>query len=71
MECLATNAHKTFSCSNGGIITLNAVIFALAMLSGEQIQIIQGAIVALSAYNYIQKMEGEYTIKTDWKSDKK
>jgi thioredoxin reductase (NADPH) len=28
----------------------------------------QGAIAALSAYNYIQKLEGKPTVKTDWKS---
>jgi thioredoxin reductase (NADPH) len=31
----------------------------------------QGAIAALSAYNYIQKLEGKPTVKTDWKSIKK
>jgi thioredoxin reductase (NADPH) len=31
----------------------------------------QGAIAALSAYNYIQKLAGKPTIKSDWKSDKK
>ena len=31
----------------------------------------QGAIVVLSAYNYIQKLEGKPTVKTDWKSTKK
>ena len=31
----------------------------------------QGAIAALSAYNYIQKLEGKPTIRTDWKSTKK
>lgn len=31
----------------------------------------QGAIAALSAYNYIQKMKGKPTIRTDWKSIKK
>ena len=31
----------------------------------------QGAIAALSAYNYIQKLAGKPTIKFDWKSDKK
>src|ERR671919_1540541 len=31
----------------------------------------QGAIAALSAYNYIQKLEGKPTIRTDWKSIKK
>ena len=28
----------------------------------------QGAIAALSAYNYIQKLKGKPTVKTDWKS---
>ena len=28
----------------------------------------QGAIAALSAYNYIQKLKGRPTLKTDWKS---
>ena len=31
----------------------------------------QGAIAALSAYNYIQKLEGKPAIRTDWKSIKK
>jgi thioredoxin reductase (NADPH) len=31
----------------------------------------QGAIAALSAYNYIQKLAGKPTIKFDWKSDKR
>ena len=31
----------------------------------------QGAIAALSAYNYIQKLAGKPTIKSDWKSNKK
>jgi thioredoxin reductase (NADPH) len=31
----------------------------------------QGAIAALSAYNYIQKLEGKPTVKTDWKFIKK
>ena len=31
----------------------------------------QGAIAALSAYNYIQKLEGKPIIRTDWKSIKK
>ena len=31
----------------------------------------QGAIAALSAYNYIQKLEGKPTIRTDWRSTKK
>ncbi|MDQ3838242.1 MAG: FAD-dependent oxidoreductase [Thermoproteota archaeon] len=31
----------------------------------------QGAIAALSAYNYIQKMKGKPIIRTDWKSSKK
>src|SRR5919107_38652 len=31
----------------------------------------QGAIAALSAYNYIQKLEGKPTVRTDWKSIKK
>jgi thioredoxin reductase (NADPH) len=31
----------------------------------------QGAIASLSAYNYIQKLEGKPTVKTDWKSIKK
>lgn len=31
----------------------------------------QGAIAALSAYNYIQRLEGKPTVKTDWKSIKK
>jgi thioredoxin reductase (NADPH) len=31
----------------------------------------QGAIAALSAYNYIQKLAGKPTVKFDWKSDKK
>ena len=31
----------------------------------------QGAIAALSAYNYIQRLEGKPTIRTDWKSVKK
>jgi thioredoxin reductase (NADPH) len=31
----------------------------------------QGAIAALSAYNYIQKLKGNPTIRTDWKSIKK
>ncbi len=57
---------KDFPVVTAAIITLNAVIFTLAMLSGEQIQIIQGAIVASSAYNYIQKLEGKPTIRTDW-----
>src|SRR5919107_3389991 len=30
----------------------------------------QGAIAALSAYNYIQKLEGKPTVRTDWKSIK-
>ncbi|HEX2067716.1 MAG TPA: FAD-dependent oxidoreductase, partial [Nitrososphaeraceae archaeon] len=28
----------------------------------------QGAVAALSAYNYIQKLKGKPTVKTDWKS---
>src|SRR5215216_2627939 len=28
----------------------------------------QGAIAALSAYNYLQRLEGKPTVKTDWKS---
>ena len=31
----------------------------------------QGAIAALSAYNYIQKLKGKPIIRTDWKSSKK
>lgn len=30
----------------------------------------QGAIAALSAYNYIQKLEGKPAIRTYWKSNK-
>ena len=28
----------------------------------------QGAVAALSAYNYIQKLKGKPTVRTDWKS---
>jgi thioredoxin reductase (NADPH) len=31
----------------------------------------QGAIAALSAYNYIQRLKGKSTVKTDWKSVEK
>ena len=60
---------KYCATSRGGIYAAGDVTdvpYKQAIISSGQ-----GAIAALSAYNYIQKLAGKPTVKFDWKSDKK
>jgi thioredoxin reductase (NADPH) len=62
-------ADKYCATSCGGIFAAGDVTdvpYKQAVISSGQ-----GAIAALSAYNYIQKLTGKSTIKSDWKSNKK
>jgi thioredoxin reductase (NADPH) len=58
--------NKYCATSNEGIFAAGDVTdvpYKQAIISAGQ-----GAIAALSAYNYIQKLKGKPTVKTDWKS---